>query len=297
MTTTTQKYPAVVSVVNLKGGVGKTTLCVNLAYGLAYYARKRVLLVDLDPQANATQYLISQQAYRKVYLSEPATRLTIVDLYNELGGLATAAKPIKNPDRFLQRVYTGDSGYLDLVASKLDLGLLAFEGGNVLKNDQVRLLVAQVGERYDIVLIDCPPTVSRMLTAGFEASDYVLIPIKPDFLSTIGLPLLHKVIADTYALSIARRQEWQRPTLSVLGIVYTMFDGRLTMTIESVRDVEVEAKKLKYTIFDARISDSTKFTWSAKRTLPIFRTEPSSRYADEIHHVVDEFLARLKEIS
>nr|WP_324291553.1 ParA family protein [Corallococcus sp. BB11-1] len=74
-----QQYPRVTSVVNLKGGVGKTTLCVNLAYGLAYFKDKRTLLIDLDPQANATQYLISQHTYQKLYLSEPPPKSTIVE--------------------------------------------------------------------------------------------------------------------------------------------------------------------------------------------------------------------------
>lgn len=286
-------YPSVVAVVNLKGGVGKTTLCVNLAYGLAFFESKRVLLIDLDPQANATQYLISQQAYRKLYLSDNATKLTIADLYEERG---IDPKPIADPDRFLQRVYSsGESGCLDLVASTLRLGMLAFEGGQTQINDQVRRLIQCVGDRYDIVLIDSPPTVSRMLMAGFEAADFVLVPVKPDFLSTIGLPLLNQIISQIYPKYVARRERWQRRDLAVVGVVYTLFDGRLTMTQDSVSDVAVVAGRFGYPVFTAHLSESTKFTWSSRRTLPIFRTEPSSRYAAEVRELVEEFLTRLAE--
>ncbi|RKH59053.1 ParA family protein [Corallococcus llansteffanensis] len=292
--TTRPQYPRVISVVNLKGGVGKTTLCVNLAYGLAYFKDKRVLLIDLDPQANATQYLISQHTYQKLYLSNPPPKATIVEAYDEfVQATRNTDNPPKDPDRYIQKIYRGEKGYLDLVASKLELSLLAFEGGQVHKNNQVRWLIESVQENYDIVLIDCPPTVSRMLMGGFEASDHVLVPMKPEFLSTIGLPLLHRTITKTYNKEISKRADFLNKELSVIGIVYTMSNASLTMAQESMSEIQREAARHKYPIFDSTISQSTKFTWSAKRTLPIFRTEPSSRYASEIERLVNEFLARL----
>jgi chromosome partitioning protein len=285
-------YPAVVAVVNLKGGVGKTTLCVNLAYGLAFFRNLKVLIIDLDPQANATQYLMSQRSYRKIYLTDKPDKLSAYELYQQRESLGLAQTPLKEPDRFLQRIYDGESGYLDLVASKLDLSLLAFQGGQVQMNDQVRWLLEAVQNRYDIVLIDCPPTVSRMLMAGFEASEFVLVPIKPDFLSSIGLPLLNEVIKNIYPAYIQRRPDWMNP-LKFIGIVYTMYDQRLTMTQESAADVAMEALKMGCPIFQSTISNSTKFSWSSKHSLPIFRTEPRSRYAHEIQTLVDEFYANL----
>jgi chromosome partitioning protein len=287
-------YPQVVSVVNLKGGVGKTTLCVNLAYGLAYFKNKRVLLVDLDPQANATQYLISQYTYQKLYLADPPVKSTVVEMYDEFNqSNRVNSAPPKDPQRYIQRIYKGDPGYLDLVASKLELSLLAFEGGQVHKNNQVRWLIESVGGQYDIVLIDCPPTVSRMLMGGFDASEYVLVPMKPEFLSTIGLPLLHRIITKTYSEDIGKRAKWMNPDLIVIGIVYTMFNPQLVMTQESLAELRREAARLNYPIFSTYMSNSTKFTWSSKRTLPIFRTEPSSQYAVEMEQIVNEFLARL----
>jgi chromosome partitioning protein len=289
-------YPRVVSVVNLKGGVGKTTLCVNLAYGLAYFKNKRVLLVDLDPQANATQYLISQHTYQKLYLADPPTKSTVVEVYDEFNqsNRVNSALP-KDPQRYIQRIYKGDPGYLDLVASKLELSLLAFEGGQVHKNNQVRWLIESVEKQYDIVFIDCPPTVSRMLMGGFDASEYVLVPMKPEFLSTIGLPLLNRIITKTYSEDIGKRAKWMSPDLSVIGIVYTMLNSHLVMTQESVAEIKREAARLNYPIFNTYLSHSTKFAWSSKRTLPIFRTEPSSQYAMEMEQLVTEFLARLSQ--
>ncbi|MCY1034006.1 ParA family protein [Corallococcus sp. BB11-1] len=205
----------------------------------------------------------------------------------------TTDAPPKDPNRYIQRIYKGEKGYLDLVASKLELSLLAFEGGQVHKNNQVRWLIESVQNNYNIVLIDCPPTVSRMLMGGFEASDHVLVPMKPEFLSTIGLPLLHRIITKTYNKEISKRADFLNKELSVIGIVYTMSNSNLIMTQESMAEIQKEATRLKYPIFSSTISQSTKFTWSAKRTLPIFRTEPNSRYASEIEFLVTEFLTRL----
>lgn len=279
--------PNVTAVVNLKGGVGKTTLAVNLAYGCAYFQNRRVLVVDLDPQANATQYLISQQAFRMTYLSDPPKKLTTYELFKEHGDKMLGRKPLKDSSRFVQRIYTGNSGYLDLVASKLDLSLLTFSAQMVPEFDQVRWLLDAIGDQYDDVIIDCPPTITRMLLAGFDAADNVLIPVKPDFLSTIGIPLLGRVIKEIYP-HVANRGE--RRELAVLGIVLNMYEKQLVMTQESKQEIYALAKTEGYHVFHQRISRSTKFTWSSKRALPIFRIEPASRYAEEIEKLVGEYL-------
>lgn len=295
MSSERKDYPQVVTVANLKGGVGKTTLCVNLSYGLSYFLDKRVLLVDLDPQANATQYLLSQQTYRKVYLSPEPVKKTIMEVYDEFytANRQDPCAPLKDSKTYLQRVYKGSEGYLDLLASKLELGLRAFEIAQFPKFNQVRWFIEGVSSLYDVVLIDCPPTVSNMLIAGLEAAQTVLIPIKPDFLSTIGLPLLHRTIVKTYP-DFVKRADWL-PPLKILGLVYTMVNLTLRMTQYSMRDVEREAKKLGYNIFESMLSHSTKFSWSSKLTLPVFRSEPSSRYAKEVEALVDEFSNLLEE--
>jgi chromosome partitioning protein len=298
MAATSPRYPEVVAVVNLKGGVGKTTLCVNLAYGLAFFRGARVLLVDLDPQANATQYLLLDQVYRRDYLRDPPARLTIVDLYNDYqrqyqkDGWSEEQSAPRELERYRSRIWEGRGGYLDLVASKLELGLVALEGGAVQRNGQVRWLLTHVASDYDIVLIDCPPTMSRMLWAGLEAAQSVFVPLRPDYLSTIGLPLLDRVLQRIYPEDVKKRRSWQEE-LKVLGLAFTMVDERTRMSQESRLEVADYAKRAGHRIFDSVISASTKFTWSAKSKLPIFRSEPSSRYAREIEALVNEFAAAL----
>ncbi|MEE4247827.1 MAG: ParA family protein, partial [Kangiellaceae bacterium] len=276
-----KQYPKVVSVVNLKGGVGKTTLCANLAYGLAYFKQKKVLLVDLDPQANATQYLISQKSYRDIYLMKK-TKKTIVELYYEISKDNYNFNDQENKNiiisQFIQRVYTAlPDGYLDILASKLELGLLnVFGNATIRRFNQLKKFIDLTGSNYEFIIVDCPPTISDALFVGLFASDYVLIPIKPDFLSSIGFPLLHKIITETYPDCIPNASN-----IKVLGIIYNMVDTRLNMTKESIAEVNELAnnKDYQYHIFNSQISYTTKFSWSSKTALPIFRTEPASRYA------------------
>ena len=289
-------YPHVVSMINLKGGVGKTTLCVNLAYGLAFFHNLRVLLVDLDPQANATQYLISQQTYRNIYLGSGASKKTIVEVYQESrdSDLTLQRGPLPDPAQYIQRVYSGKEGSLDLLASKLELSLIGFLEGYGQQNDQVRWFIEQVGDNYDYVLIDCPPTVSRMLMAAFEASQSFLVPVKPEFLSTIGIPLLDQVLKNLYQQKIARRAPYLPPALKPIGVIYTMVNDQLNMTRESMSELNSTASKLGYPVFDSHISASTKYTWSSRQSLPVFRSEPRSKYAGEMADVVKEFIRRSK---
>lgn len=291
-----KEYPNVVSVVNLKGGVGKTTLCVNLSYGLTYFLNKKVLLIDLDPQANATQYLLSQRTYKQLYLSEYQRKLTVLEVFDEfnIADRQEQRPYLSEPGRFLQRVFKAKGGYLDLLASKLDLSLQAFEVSQLPKYDQIRWFIESVSSEYDLVLIDCPPTISKMLISAIESSQFLLIPVKPDFLSTIGLPLLHRVITRTYPQYV-KRAEWLGE-IRPLGLIFTMVDKRLTMTRDSISDVNKEARRIRYPVFDNLISNSTKFTWSSKLTLPIFRTQPKSRYALEIFNIVNEFDKRLERL-
>jgi chromosome partitioning protein len=293
------RYPVVISVANLKGGVGKTTLSVNLAYGLAWFQKQRVLLIDLDPQANATQYLMPETEYRKVYFGDPPLKKTVVELYLEYDQQYATNKvlPIKHID-FLTRIYRGNTGeYLDLLSSKLELSRLAAQGGNVHRNKQIRDFIELVCREYDVVLIDCPPTISRMLWAAFEASHSVLIPMKPDFLSALGLPLLGQTIQEDYQNDVARRSGSLVPAkLSVLGLVFTMVDSRLNMAKESIAEVEQQAAQLGYHIFTNRVRMSTEFTWSAKKSLPIFRISPMSHLATEMELLVEEFAKQIAQV-
>jgi chromosome partitioning protein len=132
------------------------------------------------------------------------------------------------------------------------------------------------------------------MVAALEASQYFLVPVKPDFLSTIGLPLLDRVVRELYGKNFSKRTPPLTPQIEPLGIVYTIVNDQLTMTHESMKEIHSESKRLGYPVFSAKISASTKFSWSSRHALPIFRLEPRSKYAAEVKQVVDEFVLRIE---
>jgi chromosome partitioning protein len=200
----------VISFMNMKGGVGKTTLAANVAYGLAAIHDKKVLVVDVDPQFNATQCLVQDEAYLK-HLHNP-DKATIKDIFmpqnmppvkttTGAGRLITKKKialtdctlPIYNgvhPPSFAN----GGKGKLDIIPSTLEL----VEVQNSPWQTEVKLktFLNEKCTGYDYVIIDCPPTISIFTEAAILASDKYVVPIKPDPLSVLGLPLLERYISD-----------------------------------------------------------------------------------------------------
>jgi chromosome partitioning protein len=193
-----------VAVINMKGGVGKSTLCVNLAWHFAAMKPwdKKVLLVDLDPQFNASQYMLGVQRYEtQVYR---ANRPTIWDIFEQ----ATRAPGLRSSGRSLNDAVFSviryrDGSCIDLIPSQLELS-------NTLKNpsEKQHLLanfISEIEQNYDLILTDCAPTESILTTAAYLASDSILIPVKPEFLSTIGLPLIQQSLSDFSRLLSQKR--------------------------------------------------------------------------------------------
>jgi len=197
----------VIAVVNQKGGVGKTTTAVNLGAYLAEHG-KYVLLVDLDPQANATSGLgIDYQNLKQ-------------GIYEALAG-EFLVREIIQP--------TAHLGYRVAPATP------ALAGANVelvnLERREARLAEAllEVRSDYDYVLIDCPPSLGLLTLNGLVASDYVLIPIQAEYYALEGLGQLMNTINLV--------QENLKPELSILGAVITMFDKRIRLSDQVMQEL------------------------------------------------------------
>lgn len=190
----------VVSVINYKGGVGKTTVTANIAAQMAWEGKK-VLLIDLDPQANLTFSFIRPADWEKSFAKDK----TIKALFDGL--LKGEAVPIENLIYEPKRAKTAlkGNGKLELVCSHLglinvDLELATLLGGGSMK--QIKQNFIRVHSRladalseiddseYDIVIIDCPPNFNIVTKTAIVASDYILVPTRPDFLSTLGIDYL-----------------------------------------------------------------------------------------------------------
>ena len=180
----------VVSVANMKGGVGKTTVAVNLAYTLARRFEDPVLLIDMDPQFNATQCFLSGEKYSELLAQGQPTVLHIFLDGDELvpsvvhgpGPVTTAT----DPDRIIYRY--GDR--LHIILGDLNLYRLEFGQGMGRERRLARFIREHDLEaRYRYIIVDCPPTPSPWVVSSLLASTYYLIPVKAEPLSSVGIDL------------------------------------------------------------------------------------------------------------
>ena len=222
-----QRAARKIAFINMKGGVGKTTLAVSLAWELA--KTKKVLLVDIDPQFNATQWLISTAAY----VTWLKTKKTI---YHILSPQIAAASLFKKAPKTKREVSLKDSictiehsGIkLDLLPS--DLRLIELDAASRGTENRLRqYLDGKPSEKYDYILIDCPPTSSLYTQAAYLAADAYIVPIKPDPLSVLGLPLLER--------SLAQYEEMHGHKLKQLGLVLSLVrsTGAMQAAIKGLR--------------------------------------------------------------
>ena len=192
----------VLAITNQKGGVGKTTTSVNLAAGLAQ-SEKRVLLVDLDPQANATMGSgIDKRSLKQT-------------VYHVLLGLTTAESV---------RCRSESGGY-DVLPANRDLAGAEVEIVNLDKREtRLKAALMPILGNYDFILIDCPPSLSMLTVNGLAAADAVMIPMQCEYYALEGLSDLINTIKQV-------RQQLN-PTLEIEGLLRTMFDPRNTLALQ-----------------------------------------------------------------
>ena len=187
MSKKSKKGPVVVSVINLKGGVGKTTVAALLARHIAR-ENLNVLAVDLDPQANLSQALMTESEYIQfMHNREPS----IVELFNDyIPPSRDREAPTRlDDDKIVKSVGYGER--LHLIPSRFD-----FSDNLICSNSvDARIFakfISRTPKNMDLVLIDCAPTESIITKAAYHASRYILLPVRTEFLSTIGFPLLNE---------------------------------------------------------------------------------------------------------
>lgn len=274
----------VVSMINMKGGVGKSTLTFNLAWRSAWKENLRVLAVDLDPQANLSQYFLGASKYLKLLSNGSGT---VVEIFEQFASPTskTGAPTLIAPDDVIYELHEWDDGSsLHLVPSRLELAW-------TLKNptEKAQLLpqfLSKVQNNYDLILIDCAPTESILTLAAYRSSRFVFVPVRPEFLATIGLPLLARSLEEFRLLH-------QDQDISMGGIV---FNGlRRTNTppeqTKSVRDVKKLAKQHGWPVLKNVAHHSDSYPTGSREGTPIFRTNYARDYViGEFHSVASEFL-------
>lgn len=254
------------ALINMKGGVGKSTLTVNLAWHFAAYSNwsKKVLVIDLDPQFNASQYLLGVAQYESLLLKNLPT---VWEIFEQNTRTPAGVNEISDPNTAIQNVkrFHG-GGVIDLIPSRLELSLSLKNPVN--KDRQLSKFISKVEANYDLIFIDCAPTESILTTAAYLTSDYLLVPVKPEYLSSIGLPLLVNSMQEF-------KNQYENQKLELAGVVFNSADDYSPEEQLSKSRVREIAKKNGWYVFNSEVPYSRSFPKGAREGQPIFRTSYS----------------------
>ena len=282
---TRNEGPLCVAVINMKGGVGKTTIAALLGRHAAGALEMKVLAVDLDPQANLSQAYM-RASYREFIRS---SRPSIVEVFSGMhppgpGKPSPTKLKIEDAVVRISQHYKG-TGHLDLIPSRFDFSNHLTDS---LKPDAGVLAkcIADHFQEKDLILIDCAPTESVFTTAAYHASRFVLVPVRPEFFATIGFPLLRQSLD-------AFRQTNRGHTIDVVGVVINnaFYNGGNDGGPEkqrALREIKKEAKENKWNLFSNEIPHSRGFP---KRMRGDYR---HSGNATLFGHFAKEFFRRLR---
>ncbi len=257
------KMGKIISIVNQKGGVGKTTTSVNLSAAIGL-AGKKVLLVDADPQGNTTSgYGINKKEIG-------------VSSYELLVGSGKTENAIIKTDYKNVDIIPAS---IDLAAAEVDL--IEIEH----REAQLKMALSVVREKYDYIFIDCPPSLGLITINALNASDTVLVPIQCEYFALEGLSQLMATVRQVKRL--------YNPTLEIEGIVLTMYDGRLNLTAQVVGEIKKYfSDKLYKTVIPraVRLSEAPSFG------MPIQYYDKRSKGSDAYNALGKEFLKKNRRV-
>ncbi|HKX62456.1 MAG TPA: ParA family protein [Verrucomicrobiae bacterium] len=252
----------VIATANQKGGVGKTTTAVNVAACMATSGR-RVLLFDLDPQANATSGLGLEKTEG-----------------------ASAYRPLLGEGTLLERVQKTAYAGLEMIPSEVDLCGADIEIPRLENHvHRVRLALEPVREsnRFDVILIDCPPSLGVLTLNAFAATDYLLVPLQCEYYALEGISMITRLLDQLRTTGV-------NPRLELLGVIMTMFDGRTRLSQQVVTEVRQHFGEL---VFDTVIPRTTRLAEAPSFGKPIIDYDKYSAGAAAYEVLTQEILKRL----
>ncbi len=247
-------------VANQKGGVGKTTTTVNLAAGLAQIGR-RVLVVDLDPQGNATM---------GSGVDKRSLDPSVYDVLLESASIAEARRP-------------SPKGGYDIVGANRELAGAEVELVGVDRRDKrLRLALAGVASEYDVVLVDCPPSLSLLTLNGLACAHGVVVPMQCEYFALEGLSDLVNTIKQVHANI--------NPELEVIGILRVMFDARITLQTQVSEQLKAHFGER---VFDTVIPRNVRLAEAPSYGMPGLVFDPASKGALAFLDFAREMAARI----
>ena len=250
----------IIAVVNQKGGVGKTTTAVNLTAALQDLGNK-VLLCDFDPQANATSGL----GVEKKKVKKSVYDVVVNDIPAEEAIVSTK--------------------HGDVLPSSADLAGAAVELITMPEPSyRLRNALNQIRDKYDVILIDCPPSLEILTLNGLAAADSILVPVQCEYYALEGLSDLMATLR-----MVKRRIH---PTLDIFGVVLTMFDGRTNFSTQVAQEVR---RHLPGKVFAAVVPRNIRLAEAPSHGLPVTAYDRSSRGAQAYRDLAEEINKKLKQ--
>lgn len=255
-----RKYGKTIALANQKGGVGKTTTAINLSAALATMGQK-VLLVDSDPQGNASSGLgvDAKEAEHNLYhcyIGEAKTNKTICQV-NEIDNLEIIPT------------------HIDLIGVEVELVSASKREGYLAK------AIKQVKKDYDYILIDCPPSLGLLTLNALTAADSVIIPMQCEYFALEGLSQLIRTIRLV--------KNSYNPKLVIEGLVLTMFDRRNRLTFQVAKEIR---EHFQETVYDTVIPRNVKLSESPSHGLPVITYDKASIGALSYLNLAKEFLKK-----
>ncbi len=255
----------VISLVNQKGGVGKTTTSINLSSALGHLGKK-VLLIDLDPQSNSTTGL---------GINKGNIKLSIYDVIINRCEISEAI--VKTRFKNLSVI----PSMIFLSGVEIELMQTSMKEDNFILGDQLKNQINKIKDRYDFIIIDCPPALGILTTNALAASDSVLIPVQCEYFALEGVTqLLNTIILTRTKVN---------PKLDIEGVLLTMLDGRTLAGLEVVEDVR---KFFKEKVFNTIIPRLVRLVEAPSHGKPIIEYDPKCRGALAYINLAKEVIER-----
>ena len=250
----------IISFANQKGGVGKTTSCVNIAASLGVLGFK-VLIIDLDPQGNATSGVGISKKVLKATTKELLTgELPVEQIIQET--------PYKN---------------LHVIPTNTALAGAEFELFDVDEPEfRIKKGLESVKDNYDYILIDCPPSLGMLTINAFSASDGVIVPMQCEFYALEGLSQL--------MISIKKVKQLYNPELTITGILITMYNNRLILSAQVLSELR---KHYADKLFETTVSRNVKLSEAPSFGAPVYYHEKRSKGAVEYLNIAKELAERI----
>lgn len=259
--------PRIIAIANQKGGVGKTTTAINMGAALAELGHP-TLIVDLDPQGNASTGLGAQASDRQ---------RTTYDLLLENTPLEQIAVETKVQGLLLA------PGTTDLASA--DIELVSHERRSFLLRNALRKR-SDTTEKLSFILIDCPPSLNLLTVNAMVAADSVLVPLQSEFFALEGLSQL--------MLTVREVRQGANPDLRIEGIVLTMFDGRNNLSLQ----VEDDARSaLGDLVFQTRVPRNVRVSEAPSFAMPVLEYDTASKGSQAYRALAEEMLSRRQPVA